>query len=243
MSTVFPHLISGTARELLAAERLLLESRRGFRRATPYLILFLNLFANGYLHPLMREDLTGYVLALFFFLKSSVIAGLSLAHYLSVSETILRRIDHLPVTAASRFSFVVFGGLRTPGVSGLLATDVLFLLVIFGGAPAAAITAVCALGFLALDTIGVVSVAALLLRRSAYPVTALAALGALGFCALATGLIIFRTSGLLPLVPLVWLTQAAVDAALRGATDQALSSLGGLAVISGAILLLGRRLA
>jgi hypothetical protein len=231
------------SRELLAAERLLLEGREGFRRAAPYLLLFLNLFADGYLHPLMREDPTGHVLALFFFGKSSLIAGLFLFHYLTVSESILGRIDHLPVPGRSRFSFVMLGGLRTPAVSGLLATDLMFLVVILRAAPAAAAVACAGLTLLVLGSIALVSTGAFVLRRSRYPVTALGALGALGFVALGTALIVFPSSGLLGLVPLVWLTVNAVGAILQGSLGLALAWLAALGLAAGAILVLGRTLA
>jgi hypothetical protein len=231
------------SRELLAAERLLLEGRAGFQRAAPYLLLFANLFANGYLHPLMRDDPPGHVLALFFFLKSSLIAGLFLFHYLTVSESILGRIDHLPVAGPSRFSFVMFGGLRTPAVSGLLATDLLFLVVILRATPAAAAVACTGLTLLVLGSVALVSTGAFLLRRSHYPVTALGALGALGFVALGSALIVFPSSGLLGLVPLVWLTQRAVGAALQGSLELALGLLAALGLAAGAILVLGRKLA
>jgi len=243
MKSVLARTVGPVACELLAAEHLLLESRGGFRRAAPYLLLFFNLFADGYMHPLMRADPTGHVLALFLFLKSSLIAGLFLLHYLTVSEPILGRIDHLPVSGGSRFSLVLLGGVRTPGVSGLAATDLLFLAVILGEQPVAAAVAIGGLMLLALGTIALVCTAAFLLRRSRYPVTALAALGSLGFIALSSSLLVFRSGGLLPLVPLVWLTQRAVLAALGGSTGLALGLLGGLGAASGAILVLGRRLA
>jgi hypothetical protein len=229
------------ARELLAAERLLLDSRGGFQRSAPYILLAINLFGNGYLHPLMREDPGGHMYALFFFLKSSALAALFLHHHLAVSETILSRIDHLPVSGTSRFLFVLLGALRTPAIAGMVATDLLFLLVIFGWTPAAAV-ALGGLSLLALGTIASVGAAALGLRRSPYPVTMLAALGALGFVAVTTLLVVFRADLLLPVLPLVWLTERAVSLALAGRPDQALVPLGALGIVSGALLALARKL-
>lgn len=243
MRALLERVIPGSARELLAAERLMLEKRGGLRRAAPYLILFVNLFANGYLHPLLRQDPSGLPLALFFFLKCAAITGFFLLHYLTVSETLLRRTEHLPVDRSGRFALVTLGALRTPGILGLLLTDLLFLVVAFGDRPGVAAVAVCGMTFLALGTIGAASAASLGLRRSSYPVTALAALSALALVVLAVALIVFRASGLLPLVPLIWLATTAVGAALAGTAVSALVALAVLGAVSGGSLYLARTLA
>ena len=243
MRALVQRAIPERARELLTAERLLLEKRSGLRRAAPYLALFVNLFVNGYLHPLLRQDPAGLPLALFFFLKCTAITGFFLLHYLTVSEALLDRIEHLPVGRSARFALVALGALRTPGIVGLLLTDLLFLVVVFGERAGVAAVAVCGMTFLVIGTIAAVAAASLGLRRSSYPVTALAALSALALAVLAASLIVFRASGLLPLVPLIWLATTAIGAALAGAAVSALVHLAVLGAVSGGLLYLGKKIA
>jgi hypothetical protein len=202
-----------------------------------------NLFLCAGFEGQLKNNPAGNAIATFFLLESFVYLVLAVGYYTRPTYEILDKCRIFPLTAPSRFWFVVISNIRRPMVLFFAGSAGFFLIILYRQEP---IVLFVALGTLCLLFVALqFSISALCLMVSRTPFPAAVSLGFAFLCGFALVLAsLFLQTGELPGVipPVCWAVRA-VRAAGAAHTAGIIGSCIALTVWGGGALTLGSRFA
>ena len=207
----------------------------------PIFAALLNLIFCGYMDQFLQSDPDGYYLSLFLFIQSSFLVFISTGNFIRGGQEILMKTTIFPTTPLSRMLFVLSSNVKHPLSFVLLATNVLFMIVVYHSSAGVIIGVVSFFLLTVLAVEIVVSAASLVLAKRSRPMIGviMGGVGLLGIVLVFS--VVFQATTLLTSMPVIAWATGGIIALQSGDSVMVWRDIGYLCVTCAVIFLAGRR--